>query len=309
MNERGSVSVLLAVCMAVVIGAGAIVIDAGQIWSSRRELVTAADAAAFAAAAAYAEYGDGCTSIAASYVAANTDSGSMASCTRTGSGTLGTVTVSVQETVNHQLASFLGRPSTNVDAASTVYFGAASGLTGLRPFGLCSESDGFQAWQASGHSTTQVFRIYYTKDSQSQCGGNVPGNWALIDFNGGSNTLSELRDWVANGYPGEVTVPTWDEGDPGSFSNSMDIHTIVGEEVYLPIFDNATGTGSNSSFHLVGFVSVIVHDYKANGSEANRYLDIQFTTAVATGTCCTGAVDGGLFAVGLCKVDNQGVCP
>ena len=100
MNERGSVSVLLAVCMAVVIGAGAIVIDAGQIWSSRRELVTAADAAAFAAAAAYAEYGDGCTSIAASYVAANTDSGSMASCTRTGSGTLGTVTVSVQETVN-----------------------------------------------------------------------------------------------------------------------------------------------------------------------------------------------------------------
>ena len=137
----------------------------------------------------------------------------------------------------------------------------------------------------------------------------MPGNWALIDFNGGSNPLSEIREWVRNGYPGEVTVPVWNEGDPGSFSGSMDIDAIVGEEVFLPIFDNATGTGSNSQFHLIGFVSVIIHGFKANGAEANRYLDIQFTTAVATGTCCTGGVDGGVFAVGLCKVDNQGVCP
>jgi len=296
--------------MVVVIGAGAIVIDAGQIWSTRRELVTAADAAAFAAAHEYAEYGNGCASgIATTYVANNSVTGSLASCTRTGTGTNGTVTVSVEADVPHQLASFLGRTSTEVDAASTVYFGAASGLTGLRPFGLCQESDGFQAWQASGHSTTQVFRIYYTKDSQSQCGGNVPGNWSLIDFNAGSNPLSEIREWVEHGYPGEVTVPSWHEGDPGSFSNSMNISTIVGEEVFLPVFDNATGNGSNSSFHLVGFVSVIVHAYKANGAEANRYLDIQFTTAVATGTCCEGSVDGGVFAVGLCKVDNQGVCP
>ena len=296
---------LLAVCMTVVIGAGAIVIDAGQIWSQRRELVTAADAAA----ASYAEKDNGCAGPAQAYVAANTSTGDLASCSRTGTGTNGTVTVRAEALVTHQLAALLGRTSTNVGAESTVYFGPASGLSGLRPFGLCSESLGYQAWQASSHSTTDIFRIYYSKDSQSQCGGNAPGNWALIDFDAGSNPLSETREWVRNGYPGKVNVPVWDEGDPGSFSGSMDIDTIVGQEVFLPIFDNATGTGSTSSFHLIGFVSVIIHGFIANGAEANRYLDVQFTTAVVSGTCCDGGVDGGLFAVGLCKVDNQGVCP
>jgi hypothetical protein len=308
MNERGSVSVMLALCMTVVIGAGALAIDAGQVWSKRRQLITAADAAAFAAAEVYAEYGNGCDDGTAAEYAALNAPGASSTCSRTGTGTRGTVTVSVSEDVEHQLAAFIGRSSTEVDASSTVYFGPASGMTGLRPFGLCQESNAFREWQESGHSLAATFTIPYTKDNESQCGGSIPGNWALIDFDGGNNSLDEFRSWIRNGYPGEVEVPVTLPGDPGSFSEPMDIASVVGEEIYIPVFDSANGQGQNSTFHLTGFVSVEIL-FRANGPESHRYLEVRFATAVASGKCCGNALDGGLFAVGLCKVDNQGVCP
>ena len=257
-DERGAVAALLAICMTVVIGAGAIVIDAGQVWATRREAITATDAAALAAAAHFAEYGNGCSSgTASAYVGLNSDAVAMDSCTRTGSGTRGTVTVTASGDVNHSLAQFIGRTSTEVTASSTVYFGPASSVTGLRPFGLCSQSDGYQAWIGSGHSTTAIFRIYYTKDNPAACGGAVPGNWALIDFNFGDNLMEELRSWIQSGYPGEVTVPNWWEGDTGVFSNAMDVGSVLGKEIYVPIFDNAMGNGANAQFHLIGFASII----------------------------------------------------
>ena len=100
------------------------------------------------------------------------------------------------------------------------------------------------------------------------------------------------------------------EGDTGVFSNAMDVGSVLGKEIYVPIFDNAMGNGANAQFHLIGFASIILHDYKDNGPEAGRFLEIQFTTAVISATCCGGgASDGGLFAVGLCKVEGQGICP
>ncbi len=310
-DEHGAVAVLLAVCMTVVIAAAAVVIDAGQVWATRRQAITATDAAALAAAQDFAQWQDGCTSgVAATYLAANTSVLSLDSCTSTGAGTQGTVTVDASGRVDHALGAVVGRDHTEVTSSSTAYFGPATALRGLRPFSLCSQSDAFGAWQASGHSLTTVFRIYYTRDNPTQCGGVVPGNWGLMDFNGGANTLDELRSWIRGGFPESVSVPGWFEGDPGAFSNAMDLDAVLGQEIHIPVFDDATGVGDGAEFHLEGFVSVIIHGFKDNGPESGRYLDIQFTTAVASGSCCgTGALDAGLFGIGLCKVDGRGTCP
>ena len=309
-DEQGALSVLLAVCMTVVIGAGAIVIDAGQVWATRREAITAVDAAALAAAQVYAQHGNGCTSgTAAEYVGLNSDDVELTTCSRTGSGTRGSVTVAAAGAVNHQLAQFIGRNSTTVTASSTAYFGPASIVTGLRPFGLCSESPGYEAWVASGHSTTAVFRVPYVKDAPEDCGGNVPGNWALMDFNEGDNLLEELRSWIRHGYPGEVGLG-WQDGDPGVFANAMDVGSVLDQQIYVPIFDTSQGAGNNAQFRLVGFAAIIVRDYRDKGAESSRYLDIQFTTAAISTTCCEGgARDAGLWAVGLCRVEGAGTCP
>ncbi|MGY9073635.1 MAG: pilus assembly protein TadG-related protein [Acidimicrobiales bacterium] len=306
-DEAGAVSVLFAVCVVVLFGAVALVIDGGQIWSGKRQLITAVDAGALAAAQEFGMGGNGCTAVASSYVLSNDDEAESITCTQSGAS----VTVSASVIVTHQLASMLGRDSTVVNASTTASFGPVSSLDGARPLGLCNGSDGFLAWQASGHSTTEVFRITYGKDNVSACGGeNSPGNWGLLDFNGGANSNSETQDWFSDGYVGAVSAATWYEGDPGAFSNSMGVEDLVGETVFFPVFDDASGSGSNAVFHVAGFVGALVVDVKSTGRAADRYIDLRFVTMVADGDCCgDGAIDGGVIAIGLCRVDDQGECP
>jgi Flp pilus assembly protein TadG len=310
-DDKGAVSVVMSLCLVVLFGAAALVIDGGQIWTARRQLITATDAAALAEAQEYASGAVGCAGLGVDFVDSNYSGAEDVTCTRTGSGTSGTVTVSTSVTVSHQLAAILGRNSTVVESSSTASFGAASAVSGLRPLGLCNGSNGFLAWQASGHSTTQVFRISYGKDDISACGGAaVPGNWAIIDFNGGSNSNQETTDWIENGYGGTVEAGTWHEGDPGAFPNSVGVSGLIGETIFLPVFDAAQGNGANAQLHIAGFVSVVVYDVKANGDAADRYLDLQFVSAVAPGRCCEGgALDTGAFAIGLCRADDEGDCP
>ena len=304
--DEGSTTVLVAIMATVLFGMAAIVIDAGEVWAARRQLVTAGDAAALAAAQEYALGGNGCASVASGYVADNYPEASVDTCSIVGDR----IHVGAEVVVQHQFAQVLGRTETTVDVDVYAKFGTASSGTGLRPFGLCATSDGFLAWQASGHSTSQVFRIDYTKDALADCGSTIPGNWGLIDFNGGSNSNSETKDWVQNGYQGVVTVPGTYEGDPGAFSNSMGVGSIVGERILLPVFDTGSGNGANATFDLVGIVGVIIHGYKANGAASSRYLDIQFVTAVLSGGCCDGggAIDAGVVGIEICGYESTIDC-
>ena len=301
---------VIAVCSTVIFGAAAIVIDAGDIWQERRQLTVATDAAALAAAQDLALGVDGCVVSAGPYVSHNSPGASMTGCAAVGNSVSGTVAVEAEITVVHSLAKVLGRDQTIVESASTAKWGTPSGVYGLRPFALCSESPGFTAWQASGHSTTQVFRIYYNKDTPDDCGNEAPGNWGLVDLNGGSNSNSETQDWVENGYHGLVSAPDWYEGDPGAFSNSLPISSILNETIQLPVFNDVNDlSGSNVDFHITGFVSVRITAYKSNGSQGNRYLDIQFLTAVGSGVCCDGELtDTGLKVVTLCAVEDISSC-
>ena len=309
-NEEGAAAIIIAVCVTVLFGSAAIVIDAGDIWQERRQLVTATDAAALAAAQDEAMGVSGCSVSAGPYLEANSDGSTLTSCSATPQSVSGEVHVEAEIVVEHALAKVLGRDETLVEAASTAKYGLPGGIFGLRPFALCSQSLGFEAWQASGHSTSQVFRIIYDKDQPDHCGAPAPGNWGLIDFNGGANSNNETTEWVEHGYPGLVTAPGWYPGDTGAFSNTLPISFIVGEVIELPIFDDVSlGAGSNAEFHLLGFVSVKIVAFKSNGSQASRYLDIQFQTAVASGMCCdNGSTDTGLRVVTLCAVEATSSC-
>lgn len=308
-NEDGAAAIVIAVCITVLFGSAAIVIDAGDIWQERRQLTAATDASALAAAQDEAAGVNGCEVSANPFLVANSDGASLVSCIATGTSVAGEVKVDGSITVEHALAKVLGRDRTVVDSSSTAKWGLPAGMFGLRPFALCNQSPGYEAWQASGHSTTQVFKIYYNKDNPDDCGADAPGNWGLIDFNAGSNSNSETSDWVANGYRGLVS-PGNHFGDTGAFSNTLPISSIVNQIIQLPVFDAVTDDGgSNVEFHLTGFVSIEIVAFKSNGPQASRYLDIRFTTAVASGVCCdNGSVDTGLRVVTLCAVENVSSC-
>ncbi len=299
---------MLAAVMTVLMGAAAIVIDAGDIWQNRRQLVGAVDAAALAAAATGAEGGDGCVSVAGAYVTSNAPDASMTSCAISGSSTFGVVTVDAEVEVEHFIAQALGRERTTVTGSASAMWGMPAALNGLRPFALCNESPAFRAWLDSGLSTTEIFNVVYSKDAVEDCGGPAPGNWGVIDFDGGANSNSDTQDWVENGYPGEVE-PGWFEGDTGAFSQSLPISAVVGKEIQLPVFDdyNQLG-GSNAEFRIIGFVTVVIVDFKSNGAEGDRFLDLQFRSGVAAGRCCGSGIDTGIRVVDLCAVEGNGSC-
>lgn len=308
--------------MTLLLGATAMTVDLGNAWRHRRAVITATDAAALAAAQEYALGGVGCSSLAEAYVAANMDDADMTACSPMGTHLSGRVTVTANTTVDYVFAPILGSDSGVVGSSTTVGWGQPVSVgSGMRPFGLCVDalaaSAEFMAW--TREAPTDPIEITYGKDGQpNACNGgdSVDGNWGLIDFNGGSNSNNETKDWVENGYEGEVGLG-WYEGDPGAFSNtlgsSMNALISSGEIFGLPIFEQATSSGANAEFYLVGFAAVQLVDFKANGSASGRSLTLIFHPDLLEGACCNTdlTLDLGGRVVQICAVDDRSLdgCP
>ena len=141
-DERGIAAVVLIVSMVFIVAALALVIDGGNLFSHRRAIVNATDAAALAAAQAYAmaEGGAACgsndgpaTGAADSAATANASSSTRIFYACPSSAGAGTVRVGYQSTVP---GLFAGNHVTN--AAATAAWGPTLGGPGLMPFQLDS---------------------------------------------------------------------------------------------------------------------------------------------------------------------------
>jgi hypothetical protein len=308
-GDDGAIAIVVAVCMVFLLAAAAIAVDASYLWSNRRGLVTATDAGALAAAEVYARGGNGC-STAATFVADNMAEATVDACNRTGDGRGGWVTLTTSTDPDLLFANVMGFETGHVEAETTAQYGIPSGMSGLRPFALCVESNGVEAWAAAGYPTpSATYRIMYTKDNPNDCGANAPGNWGILDFDGGANRAGDTREWTLNGYPGVVSVGEQVPGDTGAFSNSLntELNTLVanGTEFPVPLFDAVTGNGSNASFRVEGFAMVQLVGFRTNGPEAQRYLEIRFVSRIAQGQCCdAGGPDLGLRVVRICAIEG-----
>jgi hypothetical protein len=99
------------------------------------------------------------------------------------------------------------------------------------------------------------------------CGGGgwvVPGNWGWLDLNGGANSVPELRDWIINGYDGDVSLSStedgrkcvWVTGDTGQKTTlQSDFEQLLGQVICICVYDRSTGSGSSGQFRIVGFVA------------------------------------------------------
>jgi Flp pilus assembly protein TadG len=307
-RERGAVAVIVAICAVVLFGMAAFAIDVGDAWQTRRRLITATDAAALAAAQKYAEGGDGCATEPATFVAANDVGASVTSCSfndlEPGAGY---VTVDAEKTVDFRFAGVLGITSDDITSTTTAAYGQALAVSGLRPFGLCDKSTAFSGWLADDKPTpSDAIQIPYTKDSPDDCGANAPGNWSILDFDGGANSNRDTMDWVHDGYPGEIDSEQTVEGDTGAFSNSLNSQlTYLRDnaiEITLPIYTSVTGDGANAVFQLIDFVSLVIVDFQTTGPEETRYLTVRFVTDVVQGRCCKHDTDTGVRVVMICAV-------
>lgn len=312
-DEKGAIAVIVAICALMIFAFAAYAVDAGHVWQARRGLLTAADGAALASAKDYATGKAGCSTSAGSFVTSNDSAATLQGCTPVPGTTSGHVTVDASRPVDYTFAGIFGASNKTIHAVTTAEWGIPSGAANLRPFGLCLTANPQMAqWLnlpsgPAGNSGT--IRITYAKSQPTSCGTNVPGNWGVMDFDGGSNSNNDIKDWTLNGYPGVVSVGTSVPGDTGAFSNSLNSELTYlknsGQAFALPVFDTAFGTGSNTQFHIVAFVFVKLIDFKTTGTQAARYMDLVFTKGVISGTCCsTNGVNTLVRAIRICDVNT-----
>jgi hypothetical protein len=253
-QERGAVSVVLALLMVPLIGFGALAVDVSAIYVEQQRLQNGADAAALAIAQDCAL--GNCqvpAQTAASLALANhADSlaGAPQQTVTTGTHEVTVVNRSVQE---HWLAPVLGFDSSAVTAqASAGWAPLSSGTARLPVAYLRCEFN----WQTGGGvpSGTVERYIRFTKDSRSPCTGPsnnvVPGGFGWItDHVGDCSAATRIGEWVAS-----------DNGNNVPCSQDYFLG-LIGTTILLPIFEEFRGQGSHAEYLVSGFAAFHLTGY------------------------------------------------
>jgi len=257
-----------------------------------------------AAASDWVRTGTACTTSALGLVKANAGESTLANCSTAGSRYSGVVTVAASKDVAALFGSVIGRESTTVESTASVQVRPVGGMNGLRPTALCQDSPALVAWRNSGFSSSQIFSVDFT----GTCG-DIPGNWGVLDFDGGSNRTPDLQSWINSGYPGMVSVGQEFNGDPGIPSPALQMDSVVGKTVTVPVFDRSRLQGSTSVFHVSSFVQMEVIAVQLNGSASSRNVSVRFKTApIAGAQGSSGSAGNGVVTWSPCQLDGNGVC-
>jgi hypothetical protein len=308
LDDRGTIAIMTAVAFVPLALMLALVVDAGRVWVARERLQNGVESAALATAAEWSSGLTGCSASAMEFVTADGSTASSRSCSTSGGRTSGVVTVSATEKVGLMFAKIVGRSTSRVVSTARVRIGGVSSAQGLWPFGLCADNSEISAWIAAGFPIDTHATITFEQPSQL-CGGSVPGNWAILDFNGGSSSNSETQGWALSGYWSPISVGDIVGGSPGAPSNSLDLAGAIGKTILFPLYRYPQYSGSNARYTIVGFATARVDAVRFSGASAQRSISITFKTGtVANGASTAGAGNFGLVTWSACSFDGYGVC-
>lgn len=302
-RERGAISMLAAVALVPITAVTAVGVDAGRVFVERQRVQTAAEAAALASASEWSRTGSSCGSTPQSFVVSNAGADTASSCSTTGTRYGGVVTVTASKGVGAVFSSIIGRSSTDVASTASVRIGPAASVTGLRPTAMCENSPALASWRSSGYSSTQQFTVGLS----GECAG-VPGNWGVLDFDGGSNRTTDLQLWIDQGWNGTLSVGQEVYGDPGIPSPALHMDNAIGKTFTVPVYDRVRYEGANAVFRVSSFVTITVISATLNGSASSRNVVVRFATATVNGGVSSTAPNDGTLALQPCSLDGRGTC-
>ncbi|MFJ6268876.1 pilus assembly protein TadG-related protein [Pseudarthrobacter oxydans] len=304
-NEKGAVSVIVAILMVTLLGFVAIAVDVGVIYSERAQLQNGADASAIAMA-------QKCARNAADPVCSTTSTLATGLANQNaldGMSNVHTieldktarkvsVTTSAKEaggtdnSVSLFFADVLGVPTKEVGARGSAVWGSPrAGRTAFPlAFSICQVKDNIggslQRLQEHGKNANADCNYgpsgaavqggfgWLVQDA-GKCGGTIdlavseggsdPGN------NAPGNCATELNRWASDITAGRDVI------------------------VLLPVFNKVTGTGAGAIYGLVSFAAFKVTGWKFSGDSSLPYTfqnRASTTTGVTTATECRGECRG-----------------
>ncbi len=158
-DERGVAAVIVAVVLIALFGAAVITVDAGSVWQSRRQAITATDSGALAEAKALA-FATGSTSCTGAYQTAIDRNvpkslqvalrpGDGAACTLVPGTTpyTGYVVVQARKLSQARFSGVFNTGDQNAFSFSAAMWGIPTGLSGVRPIGICKNQEHILEWR------------------------------------------------------------------------------------------------------------------------------------------------------------------
>jgi uncharacterized membrane protein len=283
--RRGTVVVIVALSLPVIIGVAAVALDGGLLFVQRRQAQTAADGAALAGAYALSN-GSSFTTAQTSAVAVGSQQGVTISAANVTEPQPGSVSVTVKSTHPRLFSALWGSGNMSATASATAV--AQTSLLGFQANGSLSANLlpivlDKPTWQAmmAGQSTDQYTYNASTNTVTSGPDGiyesqlypvssGSPGNWGTIKVGVSNNSTSVLSAQITGGitpaqlatFPNStiqldstLTPPSITfSGNPGiSAGIKSALTSIIGKPVAVPIYDENGGNGNNAWYRVIYF--------------------------------------------------------
>ncbi|MFC4394939.1 pilus assembly protein TadG-related protein [Arthrobacter sedimenti] len=308
-SERGAAGVVVAVMMLVLVGAGALAVDTGQIYAERAQLQNAADSAAIAVAQSCSVGAcktdlTGAGSIARPLADANSNDGA-SKVVAIDTSIAGEVTVTTSTQNGTTGAGFLSKMFASAFSAAPAKVGATStaawGSPGSGPATLPITFAPCQ-FDVDGTVHTILTHGSETCVSDSPSGAAIPGGFEWL--------MPDPGKCQATVYPDDPT--TAGVTDPYAKTNTglsipseckPLIPTYLNKVVLFPVFTPASGTGAGGKYYIKGYAAFLLLGYSFPGAEggdltglggSNRGVRGKFVEWVADPTLYGGGgYDGG----------------
>lgn len=295
-SERGAAGVMVSVMMLVLIGAGAMAVDVGQIYAERAQLQNGADAGALAVARS-CEVGSCNSSLATGLANANSNDGTSdvksVDLSVAGQVTVTTATRSGSSSfLSKMFASALSVGPVTVGATSTASWASPGAGPAVLPmaFAPCQ-------FDLNGSLHNILVQGSQTCASDNPSGGAIPGGFEWLQTDPGKcgttvypddASTTGITDPYANTNTG-LSMPMTCKPVIAGFLNTV---------VLFPVFSNAVGNGAGgkyyikgyAAFRLVGYWFPGFHDGDTTGlSGSDNGVRGRFVTWVADPTVYTGS--------------------
>jgi Flp pilus assembly protein TadG len=258
-SESGQAMILTVLFLTVLIGAVAVTLDVGTWYREQRQAQATADAAALAGAQALPTDPAQALDLTQQYATANGGGVAAADITfRNDYAPNDTVVVNVHRTAPGFFAKLFSISSVTVHASAAARAGVPYQVSGAAPIVVNKlhpmlSGPGCPCFHAE---TT----LPLGKDSGSGPSGlGAPGAFGLVNLDpSASNGVPDLADWILSGFNGYLDLGLYDS-DPGAKFNPSNITDALtarlGTELLFPVYDKLTGTGTNATYNVIGWVA------------------------------------------------------
>jgi hypothetical protein len=287
-NEHGGVAVTVAIMLVVLIGVGALVLDAGNLYWERRQLQNSADAAVLAAAQDIAGAEDAAAEqTARDFAMANNVRGAHVE-SFDYDPAASTVTV-VTRTGDEDSAGFLASWLAGVlghdeyfarAEATALIAGAKGGAAFPVIISYCEweaflnnpEEFGEPGFEPDFKEEFQTIYLLDPHDATGDCTGpsghQAPGGWGWLDPDSGEcSAYIDEEGWV-DGNTGSTSPSPADQ--TGCTQEYFDDLVESDEPVLVPIFEETNDlSGDNHAFRIMGFAAFEIEGYRIRGSWAS----------------------------------------